>query len=91
MTVTSVAGGTIGDTKITVSPAKAVPTNTYKYKVSETDITLPTLGTVVSGYTAWNGTADITATNGYYIAIVECDSTGKADKAGKTIVVALTE
>lgn len=39
-----------------------------------------------TGYTAWNGTDDITATTGNEILIVEVDNNNKAVKAGKTTV-----
>ena len=85
--VASVAGSEVGTTKITVTPAKASE-NSYVYK-TDTTVTLPAYGEVLSsGYTAWNGTADITATDGNQIAIVEVDANNKAVKGGVATVVA---
>lgn len=86
LTIVSVAGETTGDTKITVSPAKAYG-NSYMYKTGAS-VTLPMYGdTISTGYTAWDGTSDITATSGDKIAIVEVDENNKALKGGITTVV----
>lgn len=86
LTVTSEAGSTSGTTKITVSPAKG-DSNSYVYK-TDTSVTLPNYGdTLSSGYTSWNGTSDITATNGNQIAIVEVNASNKALKGGVATVV----
>lgn len=85
--VTSAAGATTGTTKIMVMPVKETG-NSYQYKTSATDFTLPERGdSTLTGYQAWDGLVDITATNGHTIAIVECNSDGQAIKGGKTIVV----
>lgn len=85
LTVTSAAGTTSGDTKITVTPAKASG-NSYKYKTGAS-VTAPAYDAVCSSdYTDWNGTADITATTGQKILIVEVDGSNKAKKAGITTV-----
>lgn len=84
LTVTSVAGTNSGDTKITVEPAKATG-NSYKYKTASS-VDIPTYGSTVSGYTSWDGSADITATTGNDIVIVELDANSKVVKAGKTTV-----
>lgn len=81
LTVTSAAGSTTGNTKITVTPAKSSG-NSYKYKTAAS-VTLPEYDVVCStGYTDWDGTADITATTGQKILIVEVDGANKAKKAG---------
>lgn len=86
LTVLSAAGTTTGTTKITVTPAKASD-NSYMYKTAAT-VELPDYGeTISSGYTSWNGTSDITATNGNQIAIIEVDSNSKAVKGGVATVV----
>jgi len=87
LTVTSVAGTNTGDTAITVTPALEKPTNIYKYLVNPT-VVLPNYGQDVSAYTTWDGTSEITATDGYEILIVEADRNGLALNAGKTTVVA---
>lgn len=85
MTVSSKAGSTAGKTKLTVSPAKT-GTNTYSYKTAES-VDVPKLGSTVTGYTAWNGTDEITATTNNDIVVVELTATdSKVVRAGKTKV-----
>lgn len=86
LTVTSVVGTATGDTKVTVSPAKASG-NAYKHKVGDS-ATAVTYGQNVQTWGAWDGTADITASTGKIITVVECDSSYKAVKAGNATVTA---
>lgn len=86
LTVNSVAGTASGDTKVTVSPVKASG-NLYKYKIADATTTV-IYGQNVQTWSAWDGSADITATTGKVITIVECDSTYKAIKAGNATVTA---
>ena len=86
LNVVSSASNTTGKTAIVVTPDKASG-NSYKYKTAE-NVELPEAGTVcTTGWTVWNGTDEITATNGNIIAIVEVDSDNKAIKSGKTTVI----
>lgn len=88
MSVTSVAGANVGDTKITASGYTLGTGESYVYKTDST-VSMPDRGdSVASGWTAWNGTADITATSGNDIAIVAKDGNDKAIAGGKTKVVA---
>ena len=88
LTVSSAAGSTAGQTAITVQPT-ITQGNHYVYQTGAS-VTLPTEygADVSSGWTAWNGTDEITATTGNEIGIVEADSGNKAVKAGKTTVTA---
>lgn len=89
LTVTSVAGSVTGKTKITVTQA-LTGSDTYMYKTATT-VSLPGVGDVcdtTAGYTAWDGTSDISATTGNEIVIVEVDSSKKAVNAGKATVTA---
>lgn len=87
LAVASAAGATTGTTHIVVAPALAVG-NSYKYQTAAT-VTLPTLNAVLTtGWTTWNGTADITATDGQQIVIAEVDVDNKAKKAGIATVEA---
>lgn len=86
LTVNSIAGTATGDTKVTVSPAKASG-NSHKYKVGAS-ANVVTYGQNVQTWTAWDGSADITAATGQVITIVECDSSYKAVKAGNATVTA---
>lgn len=85
LTVTSAAGTASGSTHITVSPAKATG-NLYKYKAAAA-ATEVTYGQNVQTWQAWDGSADITATSGQVITVVEADSGYKALKAGSATVV----
>ena len=90
LSVASVAGSTAGDTRIIVLPTLASG-NSYVSKTAAS-VTMPTYGQVLtSGWTAWDGVADITATTGHEIVIAEVDGTTKAVKAGKATVVSATE
>lgn len=81
LTVESTEGTETGKTIITVEPEVAEG-NSYKYKTAANP-TLPTYGaTCTSGYTAWNGTDEITATAGQKIVVVEVDSENKTKRAG---------
>lgn len=81
LTVTSVAGATTGKTKITVAETLASG-NFYAYKTAAT-ITEPVLDADVSAtYTVWNGSADIAATTGDKINIVEVNSSFMVKKSG---------
>lgn len=85
LTVNSVAGTSAsGKTKVTVSPSLSAG-NSYKYKASS--VTVPEFGAECkSGYTAWDGVSEITATTGNKILIVEVDANNKAVKAGSATV-----
>jgi uncharacterized repeat protein (TIGR02543 family) len=47
---------------------------------------LPALGDDLSAWTTWDGTSEITATNGYYIAVAETESDFTCEKVGKVQV-----
>lgn len=87
LTVTSATGTATGDTKITVNPAKENANNVYKYKVGASE-TAVTYGQNLRNWSTWDGKADITATAGQVITVVECDSTYKALNAGHATVTA---
>lgn len=80
LAITSAAGTTIGNTTIVVSPAKASG-NSYRYQTAAS-VTLPTYGVDCSALTAWNGAAEITASTGNKILVIETDGTNKAVAAG---------
>lgn len=85
LTVTSAAGTESGDTKITVNPAKENAGNVYKYKVATNALTVG-YGQNLRNWTSWDGKADIKATTGQKITVVECDGTYKALNAGSASV-----
>lgn len=87
LTVTSADGTTTGNTKITVNPAKENVNNVYKYKVGASE-TAVTYGQNLRNWTTWDGKADVKATTGQKITVVECDGTYKALNAGSASVTA---
>lgn len=87
LVVTSAEGTATGDTKITVNPAKENSNNVYKYKVA-TDAVTVGYGQNLRNWTSWDGKADIKATTGQKITVVECDGTYKALNAGSASVTA---
>lgn len=87
LTVNSVAGTATGDTKITVNPAKENAGNVYKYKVAADTVTVG-YGQNLRNWSTWDGKADIAATTGQKITVVECDGTYKALNAGSASVTA---
>lgn len=87
LTVNSVAGTASGDTKITVNPTKENANNVYKYKVAADAVTVG-YGQNLRNWTTWDGKADIKATTGQKITVVECDGTYKALNAGSASVTA---
>ena len=87
LTVTSVAGSTSGSTKITVEPALSSG-NSYKYKVAANP-TMPNAGQECkTGYTAWDGAAEITATAGQKIVVFEVDADTRCFGAGMAVITA---
>lgn len=87
LTVNSAAGSKSGDTKVTITPAKANAGNAYKYKVASSE-TAVDYGQNVKNWSAWDGKSDITAATGQVITVVECDSAYKALSAGHATVTA---
>ena len=84
LTVVSEAGSASGTTKLTVTPPITYG-NHYVYQ-TDASVTLPTAGEDVSGWTAWDGQSDITATSGQEIAVAEANAANEAVAAGKTSV-----
>lgn len=85
LTLTSAAGTASGDTKVTVKEAALAGT---KYFVkSASSQTAPAVGTELTGYTEWDGIADITATTGHKLAVAEVNADGLVIRAGLATVV----
>lgn len=87
LVVTSVEETATGNIKITVNPAKENSNNVYKYKVA-TDAVTVEYGQNLRNWTSWDGKADIKATTGQKITVVECDGTYKALNVGSVSVTA---
>lgn len=90
LTVTSLAGTTVGKTAITVTPVLTAG-NTYVYKTAAS-LTEPALYDECSvdyGFTVWDGLAEIAAVTGNKILVVEVDSDSLAVKAGLATVASM--
>lgn len=82
LTVASAAGTNVGDTKITITETLGSG-NSYVYKTNASKA--PTIGYgVIPDYTwtAWDGSADITATTGHKITICKVNAEGRAIASG---------
>ena len=86
LTVQSAAGTASGDTKITVSGHTLKAGESYVYKTHATAAPAAKQGDDVSGWTAWNGSADITATTGHKITVAVKNALGEAVAAGSATV-----
>lgn len=86
----SAAGTLTGDTALSGMTETPGAGESYVYQTGY-GLVLPSAGQILAGsaWTAWNGSADITATTGMDIILaVIVSATGVAMHAGKTIVVA---
>ncbi len=87
LTVASKAGTDTGDTKLTVTEAKLLG-RTYQYKTHASVAPTAAYGDVLSGWTAWDGVADITATSTHKLSLCEVGSDGKVKRYGTVAVTA---
>ena len=83
--LSAAAGTNAGDTKLTVTYTPGA-SESYKIKVDDA-LTPVALGEAVSGFTSWNGSADITAAAGKVITVVSVDADGKAVAGGSVVSV----
>ena len=82
-------GGASGKTTITVSGYTPASGESYKYKLGSASVTVEYEDVLTTGWTAWNGSDDITATTGQYITVaVVTTSNNKAQAAGSVMVTA---
>lgn len=89
LTVNSVAGTAAGDTKITVSGYTLGAGESYVYKVADSTAPAVDFGDILTtGWTAWDGTSDITAATDKKITIAVVDATKAAVAAGNATVTA---
>lgn len=83
LTLTSVEGSARTLTVITVAETLG-SNNHYMYLVGG-EIPTPAYGQDLSDWTEWNGTDEITATNGHVVRVAECDANNRAIKCGECI------
>ena len=87
LTVSSSAGSEIGKTHLTVTPAKE---GGNLYKTSTTHPS-PAYDEDVGAWDSWDGSADVTASTGSTLRVVECTAENRARKAGSCTVTARDE
>lgn len=90
VTVNSAAGTAVGNTKITTSGYTLGTGETWRYKIADTTAPTVVYGQSLKSWTAWDGTADITAATGKKITVAAVDSTLHAQAAGSATVTAKT-
>ena len=93
LTLTSVVGEEIGDTKITIAETIAAGLH-YVYKTDASTapaVDLDDKLTTDDGWAEWDGEADITAENEHEITVAAVDYVGRAKAAGSKTIVARTE
>ena len=85
--VVSAEGSSSGKTAITVTGYTLGSGDSYKYKVTDDEIVVRKGDSTASGWTSWNGSAEITAATGKHIAIV-VSNTNAVVATGETTVTA---
>ena len=88
LTVESAAGTAAGDTALTVTGYTLKSGESWKYKVTTGTAASVLPGEVVSGWTAWDGSADITAATSKKLALVAVNKAGQAIAYGSCTVTA---
>lgn len=88
LTVESEAGTAVGDTKLTVAGHTLETGESYVYKTNATAAPTVKLGDDLTGWTAWDGDDDITATTGHKITVAVKGADGTAVAAGSATVTA---
>lgn len=87
LSVNSVAGASSGKTAISYTGYTPGATDVLKYKVTDDRIVV-SVGQDVSGWTTWDGSADITAATNKILTLAVADSNGAVLAAGDTVVTA---
>lgn len=87
LTVSSSAGTASGDTALTVSGYTLGTGESWVYKVG-TAILVPHRGETLTGWTAWDGSDDITAATNTKITVAAVDAQGRAIASGGDTVTA---
>lgn len=88
ITVASEAGTASGDTAITASGYSLGTGESWKYKVGTAATTVTYGQKLGTGWTAWNGTDDITAATGKVLTLAAVDAQGRAQAEGHATVTA---
>lgn len=82
-------GGASGKTTITASGYTPSSSESYKYKLASAPISVAYEDVLTTGWSSWDGSADIVATTGQYITLaVVVTASNKAKAAGSVMVTA---
>ena len=87
LNVYSTAGASSGKTAITYDGYEKGASDVLKYKVTD-DVIVVNLGQDVSGWTTWDGSADITAATNKILTLAVADSNSKVLAVGHATVTA---
>lgn len=90
LTVASVAGTAVGDSKVTASGYTPASGESYVYKTHATAAPEVKLGDDLSEWTSLTNGSDITVTNGHKITVAVKDGNGEAVAAGSATVASKT-
>lgn len=86
LNIVSSAGTLSGDSNFVITPALGA-NNKYLYVISSQAV-IPNVDAIATtGFTAWDGKADITIANGERIVFLEVDATNKVKKAGEATAI----
>lgn len=88
LTITSEAGSSAGKTAITVAGYTKKSSESYKYKVGDAAPVVNAGDVLTTGWTAWNGSADITAATSKKIGIAVVNAANEAVAYGSATVTA---
>lgn len=82
-------GGASGKTTITSSGYTPSSSESYKYKLASAPVSVAYEDVLTTGWSSWDGAADIVATTGQYITVaVVVTASNKAKAAGSVMVTA---
>lgn len=85
----SAGGSSSGKTAITVTGYTLASGESYKYKLASAPVSVEYEDVLTTGWTAWNGSDNITATTGQYITVaVVVTASNKAHAVGSVMVTA---
>lgn len=84
LTIKSVAGTAVGNTKITVTGASS--SAKFRYKSQSGAISLPSFGADLTAWTVWDGVSELKISDGHHVCVCEVDGSNKAQKGGTATV-----
>lgn len=86
LTVSSAAGTSTGKTALTVSGYSLQTGDSYVYKTDASTAPTVVYDQDLTSWTAWNGSSELTITNGYKVTVAVVNASSKAVAAGSATV-----